>query len=418
MWAQMWDELQLGPKTPSFLRSLYVSSGGETGIRTLEGLAPLTVFETAPFDRSGISPRPGPDLVRGAGGRNPSRSPLHRAARKPAIHPRSTRHGRPSGADNRGSGPASAWHDPGTRLSPEPRTPPAGPREGTPPMIRPAATALALLLAPLGAAAQTAAPAAGADAVPADIRAIHEGLLLPEIIEVSAREGAEHGALLAEGIFSGTPVPEEWTEVVEAIYDPAHMEAEILASLSESLEGEDTAAMLAFLESEPGRGLFARELAAREALADEEAEQAAREAAAVAMAEGSPLLETLRRYVEVNDFVESNVTNVMNNNFAYMTGLMDGGAIPREMTEADVLDDIWAQEGRIRADTVEWLFAFLVEAYGETPEADLEALIAFSESEPGRALNRAVFDAFGARYSEISRAMGIAAARYLTTESL
>ena len=32
-------------------------SGGETGIRTLGGLSPTTVFETAPFDRSGTSPR-------------------------------------------------------------------------------------------------------------------------------------------------------------------------------------------------------------------------------------------------------------------------------------------------------------------------------------------------------------------------
>ncbi len=32
-------------------------NGGETGIRTLGGLAPTTVFETAPFDHSGTSPR-------------------------------------------------------------------------------------------------------------------------------------------------------------------------------------------------------------------------------------------------------------------------------------------------------------------------------------------------------------------------
>ena len=39
------------------------ASGGETGIRTLGGVTPTTVFETAPFDHSGISPRsaaPGP----------------------------------------------------------------------------------------------------------------------------------------------------------------------------------------------------------------------------------------------------------------------------------------------------------------------------------------------------------------------
>ena len=32
-------------------------NGGETGIRTLGRLAPTTVFETAPFDHSGTSPR-------------------------------------------------------------------------------------------------------------------------------------------------------------------------------------------------------------------------------------------------------------------------------------------------------------------------------------------------------------------------
>ncbi len=55
---------------------------------------------------------------------------------------------------------------------------------------------------------------------------------------------------------------------------------------------------------------------------------------------------------------------------------------------------------------------------GVATEADLEALIAFSETEAGRVLNRAVFRAFDQRYSEISRALGIAAARYLTTEAL
>ncbi len=40
-------------------RKLWVrsrSNGGETGIRTLGGVTPTTVFETAPFDHSGISP--------------------------------------------------------------------------------------------------------------------------------------------------------------------------------------------------------------------------------------------------------------------------------------------------------------------------------------------------------------------------
>ncbi len=40
-----------------FLELCEIGCGGETGIRTLGGVTPTTVFETAPFDHSGTSPR-------------------------------------------------------------------------------------------------------------------------------------------------------------------------------------------------------------------------------------------------------------------------------------------------------------------------------------------------------------------------
>ena len=55
-------EAHIIPEVSLIYRRLSGKSGGETGIRTLGGLAPTTVFETAPFDRSGTSPR-------GSGGR-------------------------------------------------------------------------------------------------------------------------------------------------------------------------------------------------------------------------------------------------------------------------------------------------------------------------------------------------------------
>lgn len=280
-------------------------------------------------------------------------------------------------------------------------------------MIR--SIALALLLGAAPALAQ------GTDVaeVPEDVRAIHEALLLPELLGIAVREGQEYGEDLAAQVFGPLPVPAEWSEIVDAVYDPVHMENGILATLTAELAGADTAAIRTFLEAEPGRSLFARELEAREAMSDEESEQAAREAAAVALAgEDSARLELLRRYAEVNDLIETNVANAMNQSLAYTEGLMDGGAMGGGMTEADVLSDIWAREGEIRADTVEWVFAFLLEAHGEAPEAELEALVAFSETEAGQDLNRALFAAFDARYTDISRALGIAAARYLTTEAL
>ena len=52
----MWDSLPSVKDKLFFIRSLMQVNGGEEGIRTLGTLARTTVFETAPFDHSGISP--------------------------------------------------------------------------------------------------------------------------------------------------------------------------------------------------------------------------------------------------------------------------------------------------------------------------------------------------------------------------
>ena len=51
-WVQKNQALNQAPELIVLLKI-----GGERGIRTLGGLAPTTVFETAPFNHSGTSPR-------------------------------------------------------------------------------------------------------------------------------------------------------------------------------------------------------------------------------------------------------------------------------------------------------------------------------------------------------------------------
>ncbi len=286
-------------------------------------------------------------------------------------------------------------------------------------MILRTVSVVAAVLTALPAFAQTTtAPNATSGEVTQDVRAIYDALLLPQVIEVIRTEGIAHGEDLALTIFGGGTVPQDWSSVVEAIYDPAHMEEEVLGSLAEELDGEDTEAMLAFLEAEPGRSLTALELDAREAMMDEEVEQEAKEAAAVAVFQNSPRLDLVRRYAEVNDVIEMNVAGTMNNNVAYLTGLLDGGALAGDMTETDILADVGTQEPQIRAQTEEWAYSFLLKAYEPASEADIEALIAFSETEAGQALNGAVFEAFDERFTTISRALGLAAARYMTTDEI
>ena len=285
-------------------------------------------------------------------------------------------------------------------------------------ILRPVSAVVAVLTAFPAFAQTTPEPTAATEEVPQDVRAIYDALLLPQVIEVIGTEGAAHGEDLAQTIFGGRPVPQDWTDVVTSIYDPAHMEEEVLASLAEDLGNENTAAVLAFLQAEPGRSLTALELDAREAMMDEEVEQEAKEEAAVAVFQNAPRLELLRRYAEANDIIEMNVAGTMNNNVAYLTGLLDGGALAGDMTESDILADVSTQEPQIRAQTEEWAYSFLLKAYEPASDPDIEALIAFSETEPGQALNRAVFEAFDERFTEISRALGLAAARYMTTDEI
>ena len=154
------------------------------------------------------------------------------------------------------------------------------------------------------------------------------------------------------------------------------------------------------------------------AMLDEDVEQAAKEAAAVALADEDPRVALIRRYADANEIVDANVTGALNTNFAYFMGLMDGGATGGDLTESDVLADVQAQEPRIRADTTEWVYSFLLMAYAPASDEDIEALIAFSETDAGEALNVALFDAFDVVFRDISRELGLASARFMTTQDL
>jgi len=269
-----------------------------------------------------------------------------------------------------------------------------------------AAMALALLVAPQGAAAQTA-----------DVDALYEALALDEIVEIMREEGMAYGAQIGADMFGGTP-PADWDAIVSRIYDTERMESEVRAALETATAGMDLGPVVDFFTTEPGAGFIDLEVSARRAMLDEEVEQMAKKAAAVAMADESPLFAQVQRFVAVNDLVETNVVAAMNSTYAFYLGLMDGGAFPAEMTESDILGDVWAQEPMIRANTEEWVYSFLVMAYGPAAPEDLEAYIAFSESEAGRAANRVVFGAFDGMFEGISLALGRAASRFMATQEL
>ncbi len=242
-----------------------------------------------------------------------------------------------------------------------------------------------------------------------------EALQIDSMIEVMRVEGMAYGAELADEMIPGGSNP-AWQELLDTIYDPDKMRAIVRQGFAEAIEDSDPAPLIAFFSSDLGQKIITLELEARRAMIDDEVEQAARQAYLDIKGSEDPRLDQLRRFVDVNDLLETNVTGALNASFRFYSGLVDGGGL--QMAEGDILSDVWSQEEDTREDTREWLFAYLLLAYEPLEDEELEAYIALSETTQGRALNRALFAGFNAMYDEISYALGLAASRQMQQQEL
>ena len=265
----------------------------------------------------------------------------------------------------------------------------------------------ALCVAPLAATAEVS-PA---------LEELSDALGLPQVVAVMAAEGVDYGAELEAQLFPGRGGP-SWSAVVARIYSADLMEASVLERLAEEMDDTDLDPLLDFFTSDRGRRIVGFEVSARQALMDEDIEAAAKEAYAQMRRQDDDRLALLDAFTEANDLIEFNVMGAMNSSFAFSLGLIDGRAFDGDLTQEQALTDVWAQEDEIRADTEEWVYAFLSMAYKPLEDADLEAYVALSHTPEGRAMNRALFAAFDAMYVDISRQLGLAAARFLVGEDI
>lgn len=250
-----------------------------------------------------------------------------------------------------------------------------------------------------------------------DVDRLYEALALDEVLGVMQREGLEYGDSIAEDMLQGQ-VSASWREGVERIYDLETMREQVKAEFRASLEGDDLAPMIDFFTTEPGETVIELEVSAREAMLDDDVEAAARETAALAMADETDRYRLIDRFAEVNDLVETNVASALNANLAFYEGLRAGGALPAALTDEQILAEVWSREAELRQSTTEWVISFLMMAYEPLSAADIEAYIAFSETEAGQALNRAIFAAFEDPFRDISRALGRLAGLEMTRQDI
>jgi hypothetical protein len=282
------------------------------------------------------------------------------------------------------------------------------------------AVALGLLApAPQAVWAQEAA----SEAVPAEVvqrvDALLAALRIDDTIAILREEGIEYGRTLETDMFAGTG-GSGWEATVALIYDVPRMREAFGQALVQELatEPEAIGGIVDFFASDLGQRVVELEIEARRAFLDDATEEAAKLAVADLRSEDGPRLALLDAFITANDLVESNVQGALNANLAFYQGMDEGGAFGGEMTEEQMLSDVWAQEPEVRQSTTDWVYSYLNLAYGPLSDADLQAYTEFSTSEEGQIANAALFAAFDKVFAPISRALGLAVARELQGQDI
>ncbi len=251
----------------------------------------------------------------------------------------------------------------------------------------------------------------------AKVDALFDAIGLPDMIHIMREEGLEYGDTLATDMLPGG-TSAQWQNAVSAIYDVDMMYEEVRGAFGEALEGDDIDAMLSFFTSEQGETIIGLEVSARRALLDDAVEEASKENAAIAMMDETPRYLLVQEFVDANNLIESNVVGSLNSSYAFYLGLIDGGAMPAGVTAETALQDVWAQEPEVRSTTTEWVYSFLLMAYQPLSDAELEAYIAFSQTDAGQDMTQALFLAFNGMFDDISRALGLASSRFMISQEL
>ncbi|WP_299911079.1 hypothetical protein [uncultured Paracoccus sp.] len=247
-----------------------------------------------------------------------------------------------------------------------------------------------------------------------------QALRLDEMLVVMQDEALNQGDEMAEMLFEqGSDAG--WRKRVSAIHDPRRLSGLLHAALTEALAeepGELNRTALDFLEAPLGRQVVELELQARRAIIDQDTEDGAIAAFQQALDIEAPRLTTINRLIEGADLLEPTIAAALNEALAFSRGFGAEGGFTMPMTDAEMLEETWAQEPDIRAMIEEWLPAYLMLAYSPLSDEDLARYVEFATSDAGKGLWSAVNGAYEEVYTAISREMGAAAALHIAGRQL
>lgn len=245
--------------------------------------------------------------------------------------------------------------------------------------------------------------------------ALIDALRVADTVGIMRAEGLDYGAGLAADMMPEAD-KDGWQETIGRIYDTDKMRDLIESGLREELDGVAVAPLAEFFTSELGAEIVELELSARRAFLDADVEAAAKERYHDLSREGARIVDQVDTVVADSDLIEHNVMGILNSNLMLYRGLADGGAY--DLSEEDIVLDVWAQEDGVREDSAEWIGAYLLTAYQPLEPDQLDRYIALWRTEEGKELNRALFAVFDRMYEELSYLLGRAMAQHMRSQKL
>ncbi len=247
------------------------------------------------------------------------------------------------------------------------------------------------------------------------IEALLNALKIWETIEIMQEEGRAYGDDLVDQLVPDAN-PDSWAKTIARIYDHDKIYALIADGFEAELGDADLTPILDYFQSADGAEVVTLEVSARRAFLDAETEAAAAQRYLDLSDTDAWFVQQIDTLMTDSDLVEMNVAGALNSDLMFYRGLTDGGAF--DMTEDEMLAEVWAQEEDLRLSSREWLQSFLALAYQPLESQQLEDYAAFYRSPEGRDLNRAIFVAFDQMYEEISYLLGRAVAQQMQSEKL
>lgn len=279
------------------------------------------------------------------------------------------------------------------------------------------AAVLGLALPTARASAEVSQSTTEAEAVAvlsARISQLIQTMQIDDMLGIMRQEGLDYGDTLDDDMFGGS-AGAGWSQAVGRIYDAETLRQRIESAMLREYAQDPSglADTEAFFGSALGQKILALEVEARRTLLDKAAKDAAELRAQMMTDDNDPRMDLLQRFADANDLLDMNVAGAMTSNLAFYKGLAAEGAFDKELTEDQMLSDVWSQELDVRKESEKWLFSFLSLAYAPLSDPELEAYIAFSETPAGQRVNAVLFAAFDEAFRQISFDLGRAAAKQM-----